>query len=68
MKEFFKIHYIMDINELKYVNFIISDISVEKLSMYFKEEQKNELCIFTYFMKFCDNIENIEKINYLQNT
>jgi hypothetical protein len=55
----------MDIHELKYVNSIISDISVDALSMYFKKKQKNEITIFANFMKICDNIE---KINDLQNT
>ena len=55
----------MDIDELKYVNFMINDVSVETLSMYFKKKQKNEITIFANFMKICDNIG---KINYLQNT
>lgn len=55
----------MDIDELKYVNYMIRDVSVEKLSMYFKKKQKDEIIIFTDFMKFCDDIR---KINDLQNT
>jgi hypothetical protein len=50
---------------LKYVNYMIRDVSVEKLSMYFKKKQKDEIIVFTYFMKFCDDIR---KINDLQNT
>ena len=55
----------MDINELKYVDYMISDISVDKLSMFFKKKQKDEIIVFTDFMKFCNDIQ---KINYLQNT
>jgi hypothetical protein len=55
----------MDINELKYVDYMISDISVDKLSMFFKKKQKDEIILFTDFMKFCNDIQ---KINYLQNT
>jgi len=58
-------YHIMDIDELKYVNYMIRDVSVEKLSMYFKKKQKDEIIVFTYFMKFCDDIR---KINDLQNT
>lgn len=47
----------MDINELKYVDYMISEISVEKLSMYFKKKQKDEIIVFTDFMKFCDNFK-----------
>jgi hypothetical protein len=58
-------YHIMDIDELKYVNYMIRDVSVEKLSMYFKKKQKDEIIVFTDFMKFCDDIR---KINDLQNT